>query len=60
MKPKIRSILEIAIAEGALLGYRRAFKHNPEPHEDAITDSIVTEIMNSIDEYFDFDSNYET
>ena len=55
MKPKIRSILEIAIAEGALLGYRRAFKHNPEPSEGAIIDSLATEIMNSIDEYFDFE-----
>jgi hypothetical protein len=54
MNPKIRYILEIAITEGALIGYRRAFKHNPEPCEGAITGSIVMEIMNSIDEYFDF------
>ena len=53
MKPKFRAVLEMAIEEGVRYGYQRAFKHNPEPHIDAITDTIVTEIFNSLDTWFD-------
>jgi hypothetical protein len=60
MKPKIRPILEIAITEGGLRGYRRAFKHNPEPSEGAIIDSILNEIMTSIDDYFDIEQDHDT
>ncbi len=53
MKPKFRAVLELAIEEGVRYGYQRAFKHNPEPHVDSITDTIVTEIFNSLDTWFD-------
>jgi hypothetical protein len=53
MKPKFRAVLEMAIEEGVRYGYQRAFKHNPEPHIDSITDTIVTEIFNSLDTWFD-------
>jgi hypothetical protein len=53
MKPKFRAVLELAIEEGVRYGYQRAFKHNPEPHIDSITDTIVTEIFNSLDTWFD-------
>ena len=53
MKPKFRSVLELAIEEGVRIGYNRAFKHNPEPHTDSIVDCIVTEIFNSLDTWFD-------
>lgn len=43
----------MAIEEGVRFGYNRAFKHNPEPHEDTIVDSIVTEIFNSLDTWFE-------
>ncbi len=53
MKPKFRAVLEMAIEEGVKYGYNRAHKHNPEPHVDTITDTIVTEIFNSLDTWFD-------
>jgi hypothetical protein len=53
MKPKFRAVLEMAIEEGVRYGYQRAFKHNPEPHIDSTTDTIVTEIFNSLDTWFD-------
>ena len=53
MKPKFRNVLEMAIEQGVRYGYNRAFKHNPEPHINAITDSIVNEIFNSLDTWFD-------
>lgn len=56
MKAKTRTILEIAISQGILLGYGRAFKHDPNPSEERIQESIMDQIMNSIDEYFDFES----
>jgi hypothetical protein len=43
----------MAIEEGVRFGYNRAHKHNPEPHVDTITDTIVTEIFNSLDTWFD-------
>ena len=55
MKAKTRTILEIAISQGILLGYGRAFKHDPNPSEERIQAAIMNQIMNSIDEYFDFE-----
>ncbi len=56
MRPKITVILEQAIAEGVRRGYRRAFKHNDSPTENAILDSLEEQVMNSIHDYFTFDS----
>lgn len=53
MKPRFRAVLEMAIEEGVRFGYNRAFKHVENPHIDAITDTIVTEIFNSLDTWFE-------
>jgi hypothetical protein len=53
MKPKFRAVLEMAIESGVRYGYTRAFKYNPEPDINSITDTIVTEIFNSLDTWFD-------
>ena len=55
MKPKFHKILEQAINEGVLRGYRRAHKHIENPTEGAIIDNIVEQVMNSLDEWFDFE-----
>jgi len=60
MKPKLRRVLETAVEQGASYGYRRAFKHIENPTESAIVDSIIEQVMNSIDEWFDFEENNET
>jgi hypothetical protein len=57
MKPKFHKILEQAINEGVSYGYRRAHKHIENPTEGAIIDSIVEQVMNSLDEYFTFEDN---
>jgi hypothetical protein len=54
MRAKTYLILERAVCEGALLGYRRAFKHNENPSEDAILDEITEAVMLSVCEVFDF------
>jgi len=62
MKPKTYVILERAVSEGALLGYRRAFKHVENPSEGAIADAITDAVMLTISEVFDFPEqggNYE-
>ena len=56
MKAKTRTILEIAVSQGILYGYTRAFKHDPNPSKERIQESIMAQVMNSIDEYFDFES----
>jgi hypothetical protein len=53
MKPKFHKILEQAINEGVLRGYRRAHKHVENPTEGAIIDNVVEQVMNSLDEWFD-------
>lgn len=55
MKPKFRSVFEMAIEEGVRFGWNRAHKHNPNPHIDSAADAIVTEIFNSLDTWFDFE-----
>ena len=55
MKPKFRVILDQAVNEGVLRGYRRAFKHNENPTEETIIETIEDCVMGSIYEYFTFD-----
>ncbi len=54
MKPKFRVILNQAIEEGVLLGYRRAFKHNEDPSEEIICDTIEECVRSAVYEYFTF------
>lgn len=55
MRVKFRVILDQAIGEGVKIGYRRAFKHNEEPTEEVICDTIEDCVMSQIYEYFTFD-----
>ena len=59
MKPKTYVILERAVEEGARLGYNRAFKHNENPSEEAIVESVVDGVMLSISEVFAFNDDYD-
>jgi hypothetical protein len=54
MTPKFRVILDQAISEGVLRGYRRAYKHNEDPSEEIICETIEDCVMSSLYEYFDF------
>ena len=54
MTPKFRVILDQAISEGVLRGYRRAYKHNENPTEEAICETIEDCVMSSLYEYFNF------
>ena len=55
MKPNFHKILEMAVEQGVSYGYRRAHKHIQNPTEGAIIDSIVEQVMNSLDEWFNFE-----
>ena len=55
MKPKFHKILEMAVEQGVSYGYRRANKHVENPTEGAIIDNVVEQVMNSLDEWFDFE-----
>ena len=54
MTPKFRVILEQAIEEGTRRGYMRAFKHNEDPSEEVICETIEECVMSQIYEYFEF------
>jgi hypothetical protein len=55
MKPKFRTVLEMALEEGVRFGWNRVHKHNPNPDVDAAADAIVSEIMNSLDTWFEME-----
>ena len=55
MKPKFRVILDQAIEEGVRRGYSRAHKHNEDPSEEVICETIEECVMSAIYEYFTFD-----
>jgi hypothetical protein len=55
MKPNTYVILERAVQEGALMGYRRAFKYVQDPSEEAIVEAIVDGVMLTVSEVFVFD-----
>jgi hypothetical protein len=57
MKPKFRNILEMALEEGVRYGWNRAHKHNPNPDIDAATNAMVPAIMDTFEEWFDFDGD---
>jgi hypothetical protein len=54
MKPKIYSILSLAVEEGIRIGYRHAHKHTDHPGEDIAIDNIHSMVMESIVDYFTF------
>ena len=59
MKPKFRVILSQAINEGTRRGYHRAFKHNEDPSEEVICETIEECVMSAVYEYFTFsDEDY--
>ncbi len=59
MKPKFRVILDQAIEEGVRRGYSRAHKHNEDPSEEVICETIEECVMSQIYEYFTFDEDYQ-
>ena len=56
MKPKILPVLEMCIDNGLTYGYRRAFKHDDDPSEEQITNTIKESIMHELYEWFDFEA----
>lgn len=55
MTPKFRKVLEIAIEQGVSYGYSRAHKYIENPTESVIIDNIIEQVINSVDEWFDFE-----
>lgn len=55
MKPKFNVMLELAIEDGVKRGYRRAYKHDDNPSEEVIVDTIRFQVMESLYEYFEFE-----
>jgi hypothetical protein len=48
-------VLEIAIEQGVSYGYSRAHKYIENPTESVIIDNIIEQVINSVDEWFDFE-----
>lgn len=55
MKPDAYKLLDMCVENGVNLGYRRAYKHNDNPSEEAIKDHIQNAVMAEIAEWFQFD-----
>jgi|GEM_PF-1463422 len=57
LKPKTYPILQQAIEEGVLRGYKKAHKHVEKPDEIFLVETIINYTMESIFEWFDFDNS---
>lgn len=56
MKPKFDVVLDLAIDEGVRRGYQRAHKHNENPSEFVVVETIINYVKEALYEYFDFDN----
>ncbi len=55
MRVRAYDVFHRAVEEGISLGWHRAHKHTDTPGEDAIKDHMLTEVLNSVSEYFVFE-----
>jgi len=53
MRAKDHMVLDRAVQEGVIIGYRRAYKHTGSPTEDQIIAAIENAVITSIYEWFD-------
>jgi len=66
MKVNDYVVMTDCVENGINIGYRRAFKHTDateeeiSKYENLIKETIYTEIMNEICNYFNFDYGHET
>ena len=56
MRPNWLFIIETAIENGVLIGWRRSHKHTDTPTEDDIQMAITDEIMHELHQVIDFES----
>jgi len=54
MRPNTYVILQRAVEEGSILGYRRAFKRVENPTEEQIVEALTDAIMLTVSEVFEF------
>ena len=55
MRAKEYRVLEQAVETGALLGVRRAHKHNDNPTEEQIAEAVKTAVLMEICEWFEME-----
>jgi hypothetical protein len=51
------NLISELVERGALLGYKRAFKHVDNPSEGAIVDNVHDAIMSELCDYLIFDES---
>jgi len=55
MKAKFYPLLVECIELGVRLGVSRAHKHTENPSPETISENVTREIMNELNEWFDFE-----
>jgi len=59
MRAREFSVMGQAVSDGIKLGWNRAHKHDGEPPDDAILQSIERKVLNNICEAFIFEDEIE-
>jgi hypothetical protein len=54
MKPKTYKLIDRCVEDGVARGYRQAYKHTDDPSDEAVCERIAQEVMNQLDQWFDF------
>lgn len=55
MKADEWKVLTRAVEEGVVYGWRRAHKHDPDPDEDTIQNTIIEAVTQELSEWFVFE-----
>ena len=59
MVPKFFPLLQRCVEEGVERGWNRAHKHTSTPDDRLVQDTVVSDIMNELFEWFDFPTQDE-
>ena len=47
-------VMELAVEEGVLHGFARAYKYNDAPDEEQMREAVISAVMSSICDWFNF------
>lgn len=54
MKPDEYRVMEMAVEEGVKYGFARAYKYHDAPNEDQMQEAVISAVMGSICDWFNF------
>lgn len=60
MRVRVYAVLERAVEDGVVYGWRRAHKHDDAPEAAAVQEHVARAVLSEICDYFDVDEEEDT